>query len=122
MNEKGLEFFLSKNPRFPAISGCFRALRKSACRSSHCVRQAILGPFSTLKTGNGNARATILPQSLQPRDAVVHPRLILADTRHGCTGVQSAAIADNPATTIKQFRKLFVMKNHPAAKLPTVIA
>ncbi len=38
-----------------------------------------LGPFSAMKTGNSNARVTILPQSLQPQDAVVHPCLILAD-------------------------------------------
>lgn len=52
----------------------------------------------------------------------VHPCLILADIRHGCTGAPSAATADNPATTFKQSRKLFVMKKHPPTELPTVIA
>lgn len=111
-----------ENLRFPAISGCSRALRKSACHSSHCVRQAILGPFSALGTGNSNARVTVLSQSLQPRDAVVHLCLILTDIRHDRTGVPSVATADNPAITFKQSRKLFAMKNHPPTELPTVIA
>lgn len=71
---------------------------------------------------HAKARVTVLPQSLQPRDAVVHPCLILADIRHDCTGVQSVDIADDPATTFMQFGKLFGMKDHPPAKLPTVIA
>ena len=70
---------------------------------------------------HAKARVTVLPQSLQPRDAVVHPCLILADIRHDCTGVQFAASANNSATTFKQFGKLLGMKDHPPAKLPTVI-